>query len=123
MSSTDVTKKTQVARGCEKAQVCFCWRKHFGWIHIPLSVSSSDGLATNCVEAATKVLQNVAWPYVCQLVVHLPKHKYTVAERPFDFREWDRKAWSHINECVGLCLPQDPGNLVFSWFCVCSYGE
>jgi len=121
--SMDVSQKTQGAREGERAQVRLCWQKRVSWKFIPLCASSNDGLQTKCVEAATKVLHNVAWRHVCQLVVHLPKHKYGVAERPLDFREWDRKAWSHINECVGLCLAQDPGNLIFSWLCVCSYGE
>jgi len=125
MFSADVTKKTQVALEGEKARARLRWRGDFRWSNVPFSASSGDAvlLATKCVEAANRVLQNVAWRYVCRLVVHLPKHKYTVAERPSDVREWDRKAWSHLNECVGLCLSQDPGNLFLSWLCVCCYGE
>ena len=61
---------------------------------------------------ALRVLRNTAWPHVCKLVVDLPKHKYSIAERPSDFRKWDRKAWTHRNVCVGLGMSQDPGNAV-----------
>lgn len=52
------------------------------------------------------------WPELLGVVLSLPKHRYTVADRPLDYHDWDRKAWSHLNNFIAQRMRLGPENII-----------
>ena len=72
----------------------------------------------NCMVRSCKALISYeSFFRIVDFVLGLPKHKYTVEQRPSDVWKYDRKIWSH--ECVlyRLTVKHDATNYVY-FFCM-----
>ena len=106
-------QKKKRSRPEESRQGVLQWQRYFKWDNVPSCDSADVDVLKSRVYGVTKRCASspARWA-LCKHVMTLPKHKYNVANRPPDFRLWDRKAWSHMNYIIALGLKLDPGNVV-----------
>ena len=90
------------------------WQPYFMWRDVePQAFAQDRGeYVRRMWGSVTRLMTCPLWCLLCAFVLALPKHKYTMAERPADFHSWDRKCWSHLHDFCALGVKLDPWNII-----------
>ena len=82
------------------------WHSTCSLRDVKVGVCTEDmkGMLRKVFEVSQQLAEYEAFNMILDYVLSLTKKKYRAAERPADFKKWDRKCWTHMIFCECWCV-------------------